>query len=52
LSRAFTHGHLRAEFFLRGANLANAEARPHPSFVKELAPLAGRSLTAGVRLKF
>ena len=32
--------------------LANAEARPHPSFVKDLAPLAGRGVVAGLRLSF
>ena len=37
---------------LRGSNLTDTEARPHPSFLKELAPLPGRSLTAGVRLAF
>lgn len=39
-------------FFLRGDNLANAEARVSTSFLKDLAPLPGRGVTAGVRLKF
>jgi len=52
VSRAFTHGHVRAEIFVRGTNLLNEEIRPHASFVKELAPLAGRGVTAGVRLTF
>jgi iron complex outermembrane receptor protein len=42
-------GRVTHEFFLRGTNLANAEARPHPSFLKELAPLGGRAVTAGTR---
>lgn len=52
VSRAFTTGHWRTEVFVRGTNLANEEARPHSSFVKELAPLAGRSVVAGIRLTF
>ncbi len=52
VSRAFTRGHVRAEVFLRGTNLLDEEIRPHASFVKELAPLAGRGVTAGVRLTF
>jgi len=52
LSRTIEFGHVRTEFFLRGTNLTDAEARPHPSFVKDLAPLAGRGVTVGLRLSF
>lgn len=52
VTRVLTAGRVRTEAFLRGSNLTDAEARPHPSFLKELAPLPGRSLTAGVRLAF
>jgi iron complex outermembrane receptor protein len=52
VSRAITFGHVRWEIFLRGTNLADKEARPHTSFVKELAPLAGRAITAGMRVAF
>lgn len=38
--------------FVRGDNLANAEARIATSFLKDFAPLPGRNLTAGVRLSF
>ena len=38
--------------FLRGTNLADDEVRNHVSFLKEYAPLAGRSLSAGLRLTF
>ena len=51
-SRTAEFGHLRTEVFVRGTNLSNAEARPHPSFVKDLAPLAGRGVVAGLRLSF
>lgn len=52
LSRTVQIGSWSTEFFLRGTNLGNAEARPHPSFVKDLAPLAGRGVIVGVRLSF
>ncbi len=38
--------------FLRGTNLTDDEARNHVSFLKEYAPLAGRSLAAGLRVTF
>ncbi|MCW5550221.1 MAG: TonB-dependent receptor [Opitutaceae bacterium] len=40
------------DFFLRGTNLGDAEARVHTSLLKDVAPLAGRSVSAGVRLSF
>lgn len=52
LTRRIQFGHTHWEIFLRGTNLANEEIRPHASFVKDLAPLAGRAATAGVRLRF
>lgn len=38
--------------FLRGTNLLDEEARRHSSFLKDLAPLPGRSFTLGVRGSF
>ena len=38
--------------FLRGVNLTNEEARLHTSFVKDLAPLPGQSVVAGVQVLF
>ncbi|MBE2213830.1 MAG: TonB-dependent receptor [Opitutaceae bacterium] len=38
--------------FVRGSNLTDDEARPHTSFLKELAPLPGRSFTLGARWVF
>lgn len=38
--------------FLRGQNLADEEIRDHASFLKDRAPRAGRSLTAGFRWTF
>lgn len=40
------------EVFLDGRNLTNEEARPHTSFLRDLAPLPGRSLAFGVRMHF
>jgi len=40
------------DWYLRGTNLADEEVRPHTSFLKDLAPLAGRGFTAGVQLGF
>lgn len=39
-------------WFVRGSNLLDADARRHASPLKDRAPLAGRSLEAGVRLEF
>ncbi|MBO9491321.1 TonB-dependent receptor [Endozoicomonas sp. G2_1] len=38
--------------FLRGSNLTDEEARVHTSFLKDQAPLPGRSLTIGMRVEF
>ena len=40
------------ELFVDGSNLLDEEARPHTSFLKELAPLPGRGVAAGMRLFF
>ena len=37
---------------LRGENLLDHEARHHPSFLKDIAPLPGRSLRAGIEWIF
>lgn len=43
---------VECEFFVRGANLADREARNHVSFLKDIAPLPGRDVTLGARLVF
>jgi len=40
------------QWFVRGRNLTDQEARVHTSFLKDLAPLPGRSLELGLRLNF
>ena len=44
--------HATYDFFVRGSNLTNQEARLHTSFLKDIAPLPGRAFTAGVRASF
>ncbi len=52
VTRTIPIGTRRLELFVRGTNLTDDEARPHTSFVKDLAPLAGRSAHAGLRFTF
>ncbi|HEU0306250.1 MAG TPA: TonB-dependent receptor [Lysobacter sp.] len=40
------------EVFLDGSNLLDEEARPHTSFLRDLAPLPGRGVAFGVRTFF
>jgi iron complex outermembrane receptor protein len=53
-SIAYTRETPRAgwQIFARGQNLTNREARAHPSFLKEFAPLPGRGVTVGTRVTF
>jgi len=45
-------GGMPAQFYARVNNLGNELAFSHTSFIKNAAPLAGRNVTAGVRLMF
>ena len=47
-----TAGGNALELFLDGTNLLDKEARPHTSVLKDLAPLPGRSIAAGIRVFF
>jgi iron complex outermembrane recepter protein len=40
------------EVYVKGTNLTNEEARLHTSFLKDIAPLAGRGALLGVRASF
>lgn len=40
------------EFYLKGENLGDEEARPHTSLLKDRVPLPGRNVGAGVRVYF
>jgi iron complex outermembrane recepter protein len=48
----FTAGRIEYEVFAHGTNLANTDARISTSFLKDIAPLPGRSVDFGVRLNF
>jgi iron complex outermembrane receptor protein len=45
-------GPVNWDLFVRGTNLTNAEARMHTSFLKDIAPLAGRGAQIGLRATF
>jgi iron complex outermembrane receptor protein len=45
-------GGIPAQFYARINNATNELALSHTSFIKEVAPLTGRNLTAGLRLIF
>lgn len=47
---ALAHGEL--SLFARASNLLDAERRTHASFLKDVAPLPGRSLSLGARWSF
>lgn len=40
------------DFYIKGVNLTNEEAREHTSFLKDSAPLGGRGVVAGVKMSF
>ncbi|MGI8821021.1 MAG: TonB-dependent receptor [Chthoniobacterales bacterium] len=48
----FHAGPVLVNVYLRGTNLTNEEARDHLSFLKDVLPLAGRSVLAGLRTTF
>lgn len=52
VSYRVTRGNFDWEFFARGSNLTDEDARTSTSFLKDVAPLPGRSVTLGVRLGF
>ena len=52
LSYRLPVGRSEWEFFARATNLTDEDARVSTSFLKDVAPLPGRSVTAGVRLTF
>ena len=49
---AFKGTRVGLELFARAENLTNANARLATSFLKDIAPLPGRSFTLGARLSF
>lgn len=51
-SYRFTFNRVVLDLYLRGTNLADREARMHTSFLKDVAPLPGRSIAVGLRATF
>ncbi len=49
---SFRAGRAEVRLFVRGENLSDETARNHVSFLKDIAPLPGRSVTAGVQLRW
>jgi len=49
---AINIGSTKSILYLKAANLLNQEARSHVSFLKEIAPLQGRSFVIGIRSMF
>lgn len=52
LAYAFDWNDREIELFVQGRNLGDEEIRLHTSFLKNLAPLPGRSIGAGIRAWF
>ena len=52
LAYSFKVADTNMSLFVRGSNLFDEEVRRHTSFVKDLAPLPGRSGTFGIRASF
>ncbi len=52
LSYGFGTGQVRWEAFAKGSNLLDEEIRGHSSFLKDIAPQAGRGATLGLRASF
>ncbi len=48
----FLLGDMAADLFLAGRNLTDDEQRLHTSIVKDLAPQPGRTIEAGLRMRF
>ncbi|MBW8781925.1 MAG: TonB-dependent receptor [Verrucomicrobia bacterium] len=52
LGYRFTLARVEYEFFARGSNLLNEEARVSTSFLRDFAPLPGRNVVFGLRASF
>ena len=52
LSYRLSAGAADVSLFLQGKNLTDDEQRDHTSFIKDLAPRPGRTVEAGIRVKF
>jgi len=48
----FNNAGIDYTLFAKATNLSNAEIRNASSYLRDIAPEAGRSLQAGIRVKF
>jgi iron complex outermembrane receptor protein len=52
LTYTLVSGPVTTDFYVKGVNLTNEEAREHTSLLKDVAPLSGRGVVAGVKMAF
>ncbi|MFN0075452.1 MAG: TonB-dependent receptor [Prosthecobacter sp.] len=52
LSYRVVQGPTTTDFYVKGMNLTNEDAREHTSFLKDRVPLPGRGVVAGVKMTF
>ncbi len=52
LSHRVMEGQVTMDVFVRGTNLLDSEARLHTSYLKDIAPMEGRAVLAGVQVNF
>lgn len=52
ITYTLVRGSITTDFYIKGVNLTNEEAREHTSFLKDVAPLSGRGIVAGAKIKF
>jgi iron complex outermembrane receptor protein len=52
INHVFYKNIIETTLFIKGSNLLNEEIRDHASFIKDIAPRPGRSLSAGIRVNF
>jgi iron complex outermembrane receptor protein len=52
LNYTFMRGSVTYDLYLKGTNLTDETAREHTSFLKDVIPLPGRSVTVGLRASF
>lgn len=52
LTYTLISGSATTSLFIKGVNLTNQEAREHTSFLKDIAPLGGRGVVAGIKVSF
>jgi len=52
LTYRLASGPVTTDFYIKGVNLTDEEAREHTSFLKDVVPLSGRGLVAGVKMAF